>query len=194
MSKFPYRCPVCQGNLYPGVMRGTLRCKENNHGYYLVHDETGLWGWIPNPMREEAWMSNSPVVCPICSGNLIVGHWSKTLVCYDSADHGFFKKIDDEIYHWSPLPPSRSYPMMIEEEKTALGKEENNPLNPSYYKAYKGIEIIQLTEQMNFCLGNAVKYVARAGLKNEETKIEDLEKAVWYIQREIEKLKKERSS
>lgn len=57
--------------------------------------------------------------------------------------------------------------------------------HPSHYPAYKGIEIIELTEQMNFCKGNAVKYIARAGLKNPETEIEDLKKAIWYIEREI---------
>ena len=48
---------------------------------------------------------------------------------------------------------------------------------------------IQLTEQMNFNRGNAVKYIARAGLKNKYTEIEDLEKANWYIIREIKRLK-----
>lgn len=60
--------------------------------------------------------------------------------------------------------------------------------HPSHYNAYKGIEVIDLAEQMNFNRGNAVKYIARAGLKNEETEIEDLKKAAWYIQREIERL------
>lgn len=61
--------------------------------------------------------------------------------------------------------------------------------HPAHYTAYKGIEVIQLTEQMNFCRGNAVKYIARAGLKDLTKEIEDLEKAAWYIQREIQRLK-----
>ena len=60
--------------------------------------------------------------------------------------------------------------------------------HPSHYTSYKGIEVIQLTEQMNFCKGNAVKYVARAGLKDPSKEIEDLEKARWYIDREIDRL------
>jgi hypothetical protein len=60
--------------------------------------------------------------------------------------------------------------------------------HPSHYNAYKGLEIIQLTEQMNFNKGNAVKYIARAGLKNPATEIEDLKKAAWYINREIQRL------
>lgn len=60
--------------------------------------------------------------------------------------------------------------------------------HPAHYTAYKGLEIIDLTEQMNFCRGNAVKYIARAGLKSKETEVEDLKKALWYVQREIERL------
>lgn len=60
--------------------------------------------------------------------------------------------------------------------------------HPSHYTAYNGLEIIDLTEQMNFNRGNAVKYIARAGLKNKETEIQDLEKARWYIDREIARL------
>ena len=64
--------------------------------------------------------------------------------------------------------------------------------HPSHYTAYKGIEVIQLTEQMNFNRGNAVKYIARAGLKTPETELEDLEKALWYIKREIERIADDR--
>lgn len=60
--------------------------------------------------------------------------------------------------------------------------------HPNHYTAYKGLEIIDLTEQMNFCRGNAVKYIARAGLKSKEHEIQDLQKAAWYINREIERL------
>lgn len=65
--------------------------------------------------------------------------------------------------------------------------------HPAHYTAYKGLEIIDLTEQMNFNRGNAIKYIARAGLKNPTAaaEIEDLEKASWYVRREIERLRKE---
>jgi hypothetical protein len=66
---------------------------------------------------------------------------------------------------------------------------EDKVNHPKHYTAYKGIEVIQLTEQMNFNRGNAVKYISRAGLKNPDTEIEDLEKARWYIQREIDRIK-----
>ena len=63
----------------------------------------------------------------------------------------------------------------------------SNVDHPSHYMAHPyGVECIQITEHMNFCLGNAMKYIWRADLKND---IEDLEKAKWYITREIERRK-----
>ena len=60
--------------------------------------------------------------------------------------------------------------------------------HPEHYTSHpSGIECIEVTEHMGFNLGNAVKYIWRADLKNNA--IEDLEKAVWYIQREIAKRK-----
>lgn len=62
--------------------------------------------------------------------------------------------------------------------------------NPKHYKKHpSGVECIQVTEHMNFCLGNAIKYIWRAGLKGDA--IPDLEKAAWYINREIERIKNE---
>ena len=67
----------------------------------------------------------------------------------------------------------------------------DDPVNhPSHYTMYHGLEIIDLTEQMNFNKGNAVKYIARAGFKGgPEKEVEDLEKARWYISRELERIK-----
>jgi len=70
--------------------------------------------------------------------------------------------------------------------------KEDDPVNhPSHYTAYSGLEVIDLTEQMNFCRGNAVKYICRAGKKSKETEVQDLEKAIWYLNREIERIKKD---
>lgn len=57
----------------------------------------------------------------------------------------------------------------------------NNP--PHYTQHPSGVECIQITEHMGFCLGNAIKYIWRADLKDDA--IQDLEKAKWYIEREI---------
>jgi hypothetical protein len=47
------------------------------------------------------------------------------------------------------------------------------------------IEAIQICEHQNFCIGNAQKYLWRSGLKGDA--IEDLRKAIWYIEREIKR-------
>ena len=70
--------------------------------------------------------------------------------------------------------------------------------HPSYYKGennpYEAIKVIEAWD-LNFNLGSVLKYIARAGHKEsgklsiEDKKIEDLRKASWYINREIEKLK-----
>ena len=57
----------------------------------------------------------------------------------------------------------------------------NHP--PHYVSHPSGVECIAITEHMGFCVGNAVKYLWRAGLKGDA--ITDLEKARFYIDREI---------
>lgn len=63
--------------------------------------------------------------------------------------------------------------------------------HPSHYNDGK-IEVIDFIEDkhLNFSCGNAVKYIARAGKKNPEKELEDLQKAAWYINREIERLER----
>lgn len=69
----------------------------------------------------------------------------------------------------------------------------NSVNHPSHYNSHpSGIECIQVVEWMGFNLGNAVKYIWRADHKS-ESPIEDLEKAVWYLQREIERVKGQKS-
>ena len=64
---------------------------------------------------------------------------------------------------------------------------ENRVNHPSHYN--KGIETIDYIESwnMDFNIGNVIKYVTRAGHK--DNKLEDLEKAKWYLEREINKAK-----
>lgn len=68
-----------------------------------------------------------------------------------------------------------------------MGDEKVN--HPKHYNAGK-IECIEFIEDQGFgegfCLGNAMKYIARAGKKDPATKIEDLKKARWYLSRQIE--------
>ena len=67
---------------------------------------------------------------------------------------------------------------------------KDNVNHPTHYNAGK-IEVIEAIEDwgLNFHKGNAVKYTARAGKKDPAKEIEDLEKAIWYLRREVECLK-----
>ena len=67
--------------------------------------------------------------------------------------------------------------------KTASSDPVNHPAH--YVSHPSGVECIQITEHMGFNLGNAIKYVWRADLKADA--LEDMRKAIWYIQREIQK-------
>lgn len=59
--------------------------------------------------------------------------------------------------------------------------------HPNHYNSHpSGIECIQITEHFNFNIGNSIKYLWRAGLKN--SALEDLKKASWYITREIKRI------
>ena len=62
----------------------------------------------------------------------------------------------------------------------------SDPVNPDHYRRHpSGIECIQITEHMSFPLGSAIKYIWRADLKADA--IEDLRKAIWYLEREIQR-------
>ena len=61
---------------------------------------------------------------------------------------------------------------------------------PHYADVVPGIECIQVTQHFNFNRGNAIKYLWRAGNKNPEKEIEDLQKARQYIDFEIARVKK----
>lgn len=57
---------------------------------------------------------------------------------------------------------------------------------PIHYTSHSsGIECIQITEHMDFLLGNVVKYIWRGGSKEGNSKLQDLKKAEWYLQRAI---------
>lgn len=79
--------------------------------------------------------------------------------------------------------------------ETLKNDNVNHPPHYTWLKDKCGIEVIDITRHMDFCLGNAIKYILRAGrkkdasLSNNQKEIEDLEKAIWYIKDRIIQLK-----
>jgi hypothetical protein len=83
--------------------------------------------------------------------------------------------------------------ILDEEHFESLDKKVDMVNHPPHYTWLKdvcGIEVIDITRHMDFNLGNAIKYILRSGKKNSDKTIEDLEKAVFYLNDEIIKLKK----
>lgn len=82
---------------------------------------------------------------------------------------------------------------MIEVKRKDLTPESASAVDhPNHYNSGK-IEVIDYIEDQNlgFCLGNAIKYISRAGKKIKAREIEDLQKAIWYIQRRIYEVEQE---
>lgn len=61
--------------------------------------------------------------------------------------------------------------------------------HPSHYNDGK-IEVIDYIEdkKLGFCLGNAIKYISRAGKKDKDKEVQDIKKAIWYLNRYLKEL------
>lgn len=70
--------------------------------------------------------------------------------------------------------------------------EDSDVNEPPHYNSHpSGVECIQITEHMNFCRGNAIKYIWRADFKG--TPVKDLKKAVWYLKKEIKRISNDKA-
>lgn len=80
----------------------------------------------------------------------------------------------------------------------STSKRVSHPDHYTWLKEVAGVEVIDITRHMNFDLGNVIKYVMRAGHKHEEgmddedKRIEDLKKAQWYLEDEIQRIEREK--
>lgn len=78
----------------------------------------------------------------------------------------------------------------VEDGSIKIVENSDSVSHPPHYASgwSNGAEVIDLTEHLSFCAGNVVKYVCRAGRKDPDKHIEDLEKARWYLDREIKRI------
>ena len=88
---------------------------------------------------------------------------------------------------------AQEYAKFVDKQKGGYAHPIKDLVNhPTHYNSHpSGVECIQITEHMGFCLGNAIKFIWRSDLKNDA--IEDLKKARWYIDREIERRTNEKA-
>ena len=122
------------------------------------------------------------------------------------ADDEYWVYPAEEIDHLSWGPDSRltvypvgqpyvicsksKYKYELEDDRIKIVENSDSVSNPPHYADgwSNGAEVIDLTEHLSFCAGNVVKYVCRAGRKDPDKHVEDLEKARWYLDREIERV------
>lgn len=108
---------------------------------------------------------------------------------YKRNDRGLRGLLKTEFQHLKET--MIEYTQWIRDNNLNVVRNEEAVSRPKHYTAAK-IEVIDIIESLNlgvdFCLGNAIKYIMRAGIKEESTFLEDVEKANWYITRASSKL------
>lgn len=137
-------------------------------GDRVVVDDTPWAAGLQGTVAGAATMGCYPVKCP------------------NSSELRYFRKVDLRLLREAESPVSES---PVSEVTTPAPDPVNHP---SHYKQ-GGLETIDAIESwgLGFCLGNAVKYISRAGKKDASKTTEDLLKARWYIDRELARLQKE---
>lgn len=136
-----------------------------------------LWDYIKSDCAGSNCVFNA---CPDCGGDCLKGF---------EAWLGLECKAEEN----PPADePQQEAPAERNPDKTMINNAvTDNVSHPSHYTFGK-IEVIDFIEdkKLGFHLGNAVKYISRAGRKDADKTVEDLRKAVWYINRQIQILEK----
>lgn len=116
--------------------------------------------------------------CPLCDR------------CDERIERGSVSCINHMVRHYTG--ESRTEPVDAHTDNFAVrtGSGGDAVDHPSHYAEgwSGGAEVIDIAEHLDFCRGNVVKYVARAGRKDPGKELEDLRKARWYLDREIHRL------
>ena len=101
-----------------------------------------------------------------------------------------FMRFDGSAVDWTF---DKSWPIILVEAANVAQEETNekpDAINPPHYQGFSnGAQVVDITEHLSFSAGSAIKYLARAGKKDPAKHVEDLEKAAWFVQREIQRVK-----
>lgn len=109
---------------------------------------------------------------------------------YLCKEDGILEGCNKELYHLDNV----NFKEDIFRIRFKMEDNVNHPPHYTWLKDKCGIEVIDITRHMDFCLGNSIKYILRAGHKqeasmsNKEKEIEDLKKAIFYINDRIKQL------
>lgn len=152
---------------------------------------------IPKEGRYYKCISDTPIMGTddnihyFVQGNIYLSKQDYTLVCDTGEDYSFGKEGKYFAEHFEEVTPD-----VVDIHRRHGKLQEGLVDHPLYYNSHpSGIECIEIARHYCFSIGNAIKYLWRAGLKQEVGKsdvakeIEDLEKAKWYIDDRIKQLK-----
>ena len=112
-------------------------------------------------------------------------------------NHVSFKEDATSNYSYCSIEDFKKFWKPYKEDNKTSDDKVNHPSHYTWLKDLCGIEVIDITRHMDFNLGNSIKYILRSGHKKEEgytdkqKTIEDLKKAIWYLNDEINMLQKE---
>ena len=140
-----------------------------------------LWDYIKSSCAGDNCVFQT--LCPDCGGDCLKGFEAWLGLECEAEENPPADKIDK---------PRKHLPRETLNSKTMINDVTTDDVNhPAHYTGGK-IEVINFIEdkELGFHLGNAVKYISRAGRKDAKKTIEDLRKAAWYINRQIQILEK----
>ena len=135
----------------------------------------------------------SAKTCVVCEKKIEMASFKNGKVCSENCRSALEKseEVCEEMNHSAEetIPHDFSYPVVALEPEN-LSEKENDPVNhPSHYTGHPaGIECIDVIEANTFYnLAAAMKYIWRVSWGSKDDDIQDLEKAAWYIRREIDR-------
>lgn len=173
----------------PGVIVSSDLLNDNSEVVMVVYLTTHPKGPLPTHVCINSTGVPSTALCEQIDhvSTLLIGNYCGTCTDEEMAaiEHGMRVALDLSCYEFTQR--------RLVENPEPLSTEAHDTVNhPSHYTDGK-IEVIDYIEdkKLSYHLGNAVKYISRAGKKDPTKKVEDLRKAAWYINREVERLTKE---
>ena len=146
-------------------------------GWWLLDGDDEYWVYTAEEIGRVVFTPGSRMIAyPVGQPYAIYG---KSEYEYEVEDNTIVIKERDDRFKSNTLGRGRT-------------ASSDSVSHPSHYADgwSNGAEVIDLTEHLSFCAGNVVKYVCRAGRKDPDKYVEDLEKARWYIDREIKRVKR----
>lgn len=201
---------LCE-NKFPAIGKEIKRNTDFLRKYVQnsPHNEWILWTMREGDRLKEAleWLTSIGLKPDAVNDNLdrLKAEWQnnprKVYGDFYLDDHNFTVPIEDDapIVNDAPvvMHEKKSYPQYSDLSFGYQHKgEQETPDAVNHPKHYTdtpfGLEVIEITDKYDFSVGNALKYILRAGKKGDA--VEDLEKAVWYLNHKIELMKKNGSS